>query len=180
MSGNEVIPRPTRDAEDMAAALLPKQRQSGSQYSDHPEIVRVEQSANLLVAGLLSRRKQSGAGIVDKNVDPTEVRVRLLNDLLHLLGVGHIEGQGKDSFAEASCEISYIRQFAGGCGDSVAALQSSFSPDPTEAARSAGDKPCFFHLDSPCSWKCLLTRATNTRSFPRPESRTDSVDSGPE
>jgi hypothetical protein len=65
----------------MSAALLPQQGQNGSEDSDHAEIVRFEQVADLLFACFRYRRDQADTGIVEKNVQPAELPVRLLNNL---------------------------------------------------------------------------------------------------
>src|ERR1700678_1522806 len=82
------------DTENMSAALSPQQRQSSTEDTDHPEIVRVEQVADLLVACFLHGREQADTGIVDKNVQPAEARERLRNHLPHLFGIGDVEGEG--------------------------------------------------------------------------------------
>ncbi len=108
--------------------------------------------ANLFVARLLGGGEQACAGIVFQNVDPAEVCECPLNRLLHLLGVGHVEGQGKDCVAEAFGEVGDVCQLAGGRSNPVATHQRCFRPDAAETARSAGNKPCLFHIDSPCIW----------------------------
>ena len=95
MSGNVRNSEAAGDAENVSAALLPQQRQSSTEHPDHSEIVRVEQVADLLVAGFLRGSEQADSGIVDKNVQPAEMRVCLLNHLVHLRGVGDVEGEGQ-------------------------------------------------------------------------------------
>ena len=136
------------DTENVSAALFPQQRQSRSENSDHAEVVRVEDVADLLIACFLYRREQARTGIVDKDVQPAEVRVGLMNCLLYLRGVGDVEGKGQHSVAKTFREIGYVCQFAGGRCNPVAALKSSFGPDAAEAARGAGDEPCLLHFDS--------------------------------
>jgi hypothetical protein len=85
----------------MSAALLPQQGQSGSEDSDHAEVVRFEQVADLLVACFLYSRDQADTGIVEKNVQPAEMPVRLLNNLLHLFGIDQVEPQRQDGISEA-------------------------------------------------------------------------------
>src|SRR5437868_4674305 len=113
----------------MAAPLFPQQRQSRSEHSDHTEVVGVEEAANLFVARLLCSREQARAGIVDKNVQPAEVRVCLMNRLLYLRGVGDVEGEGQNTVAKTLREIGYVCQFAAGRCDPIASLKSSFRPD---------------------------------------------------
>ena len=141
-------PKPAGDAENVTAPLFPQQRQSRSEHSDHAEVVRIEEAANLLVARFLCSREQARAGIVDKDVQPAEVRVCLMNYLLHLRGVGDVKGKGQHRVAKTFREIGYVCQFAGGRCNPIAAFKSSLGPDAAEPARGAGDEPCLLHFDS--------------------------------
>ena len=114
-------PQPARDTENVTAPLLPQQRQSRSEHSDHAEVVRIEEAADLLIACFLCSREQARAGIVDKDVQPAEVRVCLMNCLLHLRGIGDVEGKGQHRVAKTFREIGYVCQFASGRRNLIAA-----------------------------------------------------------
>ena len=131
-------PQPARDTENVTAPLFPQQRQSRSQHSDHAEVVRIEEAADLLIARFLCRREQARAGIVDKDVQPAEVRICLMNCLLHLRGVGDVESEGQHRVTKTFSKIGDVRQFAGGRCHPVTALESSLGPDAAEPARGAG------------------------------------------
>jgi hypothetical protein len=75
--------------------------------------------------------------------------VRLLNHLLHLVGLGHVKSEGKDSVAETFLQIVHVGEFASGGSDLIATFESGFSPYTAEAARGACNEPCFLHIDSP-------------------------------
>jgi hypothetical protein len=75
--------------------------------------------------------------------------VRLLNHLLHLLGLRHVKGERQRGLTKASLQIGDVGEFASGSSDLIAAFESGFSPDTAEAARGACDEPCFLHIDSP-------------------------------
>ncbi len=94
-------PKAARNTGNVPAPLLPQQGQSCSQHSSHAKAVRIEQVSDLFVTRLPCSRKQACPRIVHKNVQSAEVRVRLPHGLLHLLGVGYVENQRKDSVAEA-------------------------------------------------------------------------------
>ena len=129
----------------MAAALLPQQRQGGLNDPKRTKVVCVKLRADIRLARFLNRPDQRVAGIVDDNVQPAKVRVGLLNRLLHLISIRHVERQWEYGVAEALCEIGNIRHFAGGRCNFVAALKRGFGPNASEAARRAGDKPNFAH-----------------------------------
>ena len=133
---------PAGDTENVSAALLPQQWQSGTEDANHSEIVRVEQVANLLVACFLHGREQADTGIVNENVQPPEVRERLRNHPPHLFGIGDVEGEGLDRIAEALGQIGDVCQIAGGSCDLVAPCERGFSPDAAETARGAREEPC--------------------------------------
>jgi hypothetical protein len=92
----------------MSAALSPQVGKRGSEDPYHADVIGIEQVADLVVAGLLCGREQGDAGIVDKNIQLSEMCVRLLNHLLHLLGLCHVKGEGKNSVAETSREIGNV------------------------------------------------------------------------
>src|ERR1700691_5656662 len=71
-----------------------------------------------------------------------------MNGLLHLRGVGDVEGKGQQHVAKTSRKIGYVCQFAGGRCNPIAAFKSSLSPDAAEPSRGAGDEPCLLHFDS--------------------------------
>ena len=121
-------PEPARDTENVTAPLFPQQGQSRSKHSDHAEVVRVEEAANLLIARFLCSREQACAGIVDKHVQPAEVRVCLMNCLLHLRGVGDVESKGQYRVAKTFREIGYVCQFAGGRRNPITAFKSRHMP----------------------------------------------------
>jgi hypothetical protein len=132
----------------VTAPLFPQQRQSRSEHSNHAEVIRIEEAANLFVARFLCSREQAPASIVDKHVQPAEVRMCLMNCQLDLRGVGDVEDEGQYRVAKTFCEIGYLRQFAGGRCNPIAALKSSLSPDAAEPARGASNEPCLLHFDS--------------------------------
>jgi hypothetical protein len=123
-------------------------KESRSEHSDHAEVVRVEEAADLPVARFLCSREQACASIVDKDVQPAEVRECLLNHLVHLRGVGDVECEGQHRVAKTPREIGDVSQLAGGRCYPITALKSSLSPDAAEPARGARDEPCFLHVDS--------------------------------
>jgi hypothetical protein len=129
MSGIETIPRPL---ETPRICPLPCCRSS-------------EQVADLLVAGFLYRRDQADTGIVEKNVQAAEMPVCLLNNLLYLVGIGHVERQRQDGISEALLQVGDICQLASGSRNLISALQCGFGPDAAKPSRGAGDKPSLIH-----------------------------------
>ena len=106
----------------------------GSKHSDHAEVVRTEQAANLLIARFLRGRKQARAGIVDKDVEPAKMLECLIDRLVRLRGVGNVEGERQHRATKAFCQVVNICQFAGGHRYAVAAFKSSLGPDAAEPA----------------------------------------------
>jgi hypothetical protein len=86
---------------------------------------------------------------VEKNVQPAEMLVRLLNDLLDLFGIGHVERQRQDGISEALREVGDICQLASGSRNLVSAFQCGFGPDAAKPSRGAGDKPSLIHCQRP-------------------------------
>ncbi len=100
----------------------------------------------MLIACFLCNREQARAGIVDKDIQSADVRVCLMNCLLHLRRVGDVEGKGPHRVAKASREIGYVCQFAGGRCNPITALKSSLSPDaaePSSAVQTSVSSPVF-------------------------------------
>jgi hypothetical protein len=75
--------------------------------------------------------------------------VRLLNNLLDLFGIGHVERQRQDGISEALLQVGDICQLASGSRNLISAFQSSFGPDAAKPSRGAGDEPSLIHCQHP-------------------------------
>jgi hypothetical protein len=75
--------------------------------------------------------------------------VRLLNNLLDLFGIGHVERQRQDGISEALLQVGDICQLASGSRNLISAFQSSFGPDAAKPSRGAGDEPRLIHCQHP-------------------------------
>ena len=75
----------------MPSTLLPQQRQRGLDDPKHPKVVRLEQSANVVLARLPNRAHQGVPSIVENDIEPAEVPVSLRNRLTHLFWVRDVE-----------------------------------------------------------------------------------------
>ena len=61
--------------------------------------------------------------------------VPLLNNLLHLFGIGHVEPQWQDGISEALLQVGDICQLASGSRDLISAFESGFRPDAAKPSR---------------------------------------------
>jgi hypothetical protein len=86
---------------------------------------------------LLCCREKALAGIVYQNIQPAEMLVRLLNDLVHRLRIGHVEGQWQNRVSEALFKVRDVFQLSRRGRDLVSALERGFGPDAAETARGA-------------------------------------------
>src|ERR1017187_3372564 len=118
----------------MPATLLPQQRQCSLNDPERTEIVGVKHSTYVGLARFLNRADQTVTGIIEDDVKLAKVRVSLRNGMPSLIGIGHVECQGKHGVAEAFLQIGNTCQFAGGRRDFVASLERGFGPDASKTA----------------------------------------------
>ena len=105
------------------------------------EDVRLHLLAELLLAELLDEPELAVARVVDHDVQPAEVLVRLGDGCEVGLAVGHVELQRQHGVAVLRDQVVERGGVAGRRGDPVAALQRGDRPLAAEAARAAGDEP---------------------------------------
>lgn len=77
-------PEAAGNAQDVPATLLSQQGQSRPKNPNHTKEICLKEVLNLVVVRFFYRRNQTAASVVDQNVQPAEVRKRLLHDLLRL------------------------------------------------------------------------------------------------
>ncbi len=96
-----------------------------------------KQRAHLVLARFLHRADQGVARVVEDDVQPAEVRVRLRHGLPDLRRIGHVERQRQDGVAETFLQVGDAGHVAGGGGHPVAAVAALASvqmrPKPREA-----------------------------------------------
>ena len=69
------------------------------------------------------------------------MRMRLLNNMLNLLGVGNIKSHGENGVSKALLQISHVCQSASRSGDLIAAHECRLCPDASKTTRGTSDKP---------------------------------------
>lgn len=70
------------DVQDMSGSLGAQRRQGCPQYVEYAEHVDVEERAGGSVGRFLDRAHEADAGVVDHDVDPSELRLFRPNDFL--------------------------------------------------------------------------------------------------
>ena len=128
----------------MAAALFAQVRQRGLSDPQRSEYVRLDLVAGVLLGELLDEAELAVAGVVDDDVQPSEMVVRLLDRGEVRRAVGDIQLDRQDRVAVGVHQIGQRRGIARRGRDLVAPLQCSDGPFPSEAPRGTGDKPNFF------------------------------------
>lgn len=83
----------------MAGALAPQHRQYGALNGERSEHVGLVHRADRGVVGFLDGGEQSGAGVVDQDVDPAEPLDRCVYGRLDALRVGHVQRRGEQRVA---------------------------------------------------------------------------------
>ena len=132
--GNAVMP-PIDDTWMMCPLRCARRiRQRGLGDPQRAEDVRLDLVARLLLGQLLDEAELPVAGVVDDDVEPAEVVVRLLDRGEVGVAVGHVELDRQQRVAVLLDEVVERRGVARGGGDLVAALQRRDRPLPAEAA----------------------------------------------
>ena len=72
---------------------------------------------------------QGVTGIIEHDIQPAEVCVRLLDGSPRLLGVSYVERQRKDGLAETLFKLSDIVELTGGRRNVVSARKCGLGPD---------------------------------------------------
>ncbi len=117
----------------MSAALGPQVRQRGLGHPQRAEDVGLDLVACLLLGQLLDEAEVAVAGVVDDDVEPAEVVVRLLDRGEVRVAVGDVELDRQQRVAVLLGEVVQGGGVAGGGGDLVAALEGRDRPFPAEA-----------------------------------------------
>jgi hypothetical protein len=85
------------------------------------------------------------AGVVDHDIQPSEMLGGALDAVKRRRPVGDIELQRQHQFAVLADERFKRLHIAGSRRDAIASVQGGVCPFPSEALRCAGDEPCLAH-----------------------------------
>ena len=118
-----------------------QERQRGLGDPQRAEQVGLELVAGVGLAELLDHAELAVAGVVDDDVEPAEVLVRLRDGGEVGVAVGDVELERQQPVAVLLDEVVEGGQVARGGGDRVAALEGGDRPLAAEAAGRAGDEP---------------------------------------
>ena len=139
-----------RHLDDVPAALGPQVRQRGLGDPQRAEHVRLDLVAGVGLGEFLDEAELPVARVVDDDVEPPEMVVRLLDGREVGLAVGDVQTDRQDRVAVFGHQVVQGRGVAGGGGHLVAPFQGRDRPLPSEATRCARDEPHFFsHV--PCN-----------------------------
>ena len=89
-----------RDVDDVAGVLFLHDRQHGLHAMERAEEIHVEQRLRVGNLGLLERRAQADAGIVDEDVDAAKLGERLCDEIVYVFTAGDItagRARGRDN-----------------------------------------------------------------------------------
>ncbi len=123
-----------RHLDDVPAALGPQVRQRGLGDPQRAEHVGLDLVARFLLGQLLDEAEVAVAGVVDDDVEPPEVLVRLLDGGEVRVAVGDVELNRQQRVAVLLRQVVQCRGVARGGRDLVAAFQGRDRPLPAEAA----------------------------------------------
>ena len=90
-------------------------------YTEGAEEVRIIKCTNVRLGRLLDRANQAVTGVVDDNVQFSEMSVSLCNHLFDLFRVGYVECQQKNGVAEALRKVGDVCHGAGSRCNLIAA-----------------------------------------------------------
>ena len=94
-----------RCTEYVTPALLSQQWHGRLDDRKSAENVRFIQCSHIVRASFLNRTDKCIAGIIDNNVEPSEVSMSFLHSLLHLIGLGYVQLQRQNVSAVLFFEI---------------------------------------------------------------------------
>ncbi len=129
----------------MPAALRAQQGERGLGHPECPEQVRLELVAHVGLAELFDQAEVPITGVVDDDVEPTEMRVRLLDRGEVLRAVGHVELDRQEPVAVLGHEVIERAQVARSGRDRITSLEGRNRPFAAEASGRTGDEPRFSH-----------------------------------
>jgi hypothetical protein len=125
----------------VAAALLAQIRKRRLRHPQGAEQIGLDLRPGLLLADLLDHAELPVSGVVDHDVEPAEVVVRLADHVEDRLAVGDVEGERGDRVAVLVHEVVQRRRVAGGRRHTVAAVEGGDGPLAAEAAGRSRDEP---------------------------------------
>jgi hypothetical protein len=110
-----------------------------------PNKVGLELVAELLLAELFDRAAQGVAGVVDHDVQPSEVVVGAAHGLEHGLPVGHIQTERQQRVAMGGGQVCQGVGVAGSRSDLITTRERRLDEVTAEAAGRAGHEPGLAH-----------------------------------
>jgi hypothetical protein len=126
-------------------ALSAQGRQHGLGDVEDAEQVDLELVAQLLLGDLLDNAEEPIACVVDHDVQPSEVGVRLVDRGEDPGAVGHVELQRQHHVAERPDQVVDVAELADRRGHLVATAQRGLGELLAEPAPGAGDEPDLGH-----------------------------------
>ena len=121
------------DLEDVPAALSAQVGQRRLRHPQGPKQVRLHLSASLLLAEFFESAELSIAGVVDNDIQATEVVVGLLHHAFHRCLVGDIQRQGQNAVPVDVVEGVQALHLACGRHDLVPAPERCLPPRPVRS-----------------------------------------------
>jgi hypothetical protein len=103
------------------------------------EEVDFEEVARLLLISLLNRRKKSDAGVVDEDIDTTEMLFCRPDDIEALASMSHIER--KDQRISPLCKVCNFVSLTSGYDNLLAIVEKVLGDTTPKPSRATGYKP---------------------------------------
>ena len=129
-----MIPPIRGHLKDVPAPLGTQDREGRLRDPEGPEEVRLDLRARLGLREFLDHAEEPVAGVVDDDVEPAELRVRLRHGLERRRAIGDVERDRQDAVAVLGGQLAERVDVARRRGDAVTSLEGGGSPDSSEAA----------------------------------------------
>ena len=142
----------------MPGALLAEHRERGLGDVDDAKEVGVDLSAEILERDVLDRREVGVPGVVDDDVDPSEVLDAGGDRRLRRGGIGDIEGERQDPVAVGGDQVVERSRVASGGDQPIAAVEHGLGDRAAEATAGAGEKEHAGHSEQPPNKRTLLCK----------------------